>query len=75
MKVGLTYSIKRAPNTWFRFEDGTVRVVCSQGHASMLGHIVNYDGSLSAPPGYKSSLHCGHCNEDLPLFLEGWTPP
>jgi hypothetical protein len=66
---------KRVPLSWWRFDDGTVRVVCSQGHASLLRHIVLEDGSLRAPAGQLSSCHCGHCNEDLPLKLEGWLSP
>lgn len=27
-----------------------------------------------APPGCASSCHCGKCNENLPLKLDGWTP-
>lgn len=70
--MGLKRHPKRLPLTWWRFDDGTVRVVCSQGHASTLGHIVLADGSLRAPAGRLGSCHCGTCNEDLPLVLDGW---
>lgn len=72
--TGLKKNPKRVPLTWWRYDDGTVRVVCSRGHASTLRHLVNVDGTLSAPAGQKSSCHCGHCDEDLPLRLLDWSP-
>ena len=31
------------------------------------------DGALVAPFGQAGSIHCGVCNENLPLRLDGWT--
>lgn len=77
MADGLRQSNRREPLTWFRFDNGTIRVVCSRGHASTLQHIVLPDGSLVPPPGMLPSLHCGWagCEEALPLRLAGWVPP
>lgn len=73
----LRKSARREPLTWWRYDVfGSVRVVCTEGHASLLQHQIMPDGSLVAPQGQLPSLHCGHdgCDESLPLKLEDWTP-
>jgi hypothetical protein len=55
------------PDPW-----GTASVTCSQGHRSQVQHVIQVDGGLIAPPGCAPSMHCGHCNESLPLMLDGW---
>ena len=51
------------------FSGTAVLVTCSQGHASVLKHLVAADGALHAPAGKSPSLHCGVCGENLPLRL------
>ena len=63
----------RGPLTWWVLEPTDQLVVtCSKGHRSTVQHAVHADGSLHAPPGEKSSMHCGTCNESLPLHLADW---
>lgn len=65
----------RGPMTWWlHSERDQITVVCSAGHRSMLQHHVLADGALRSPPGCAGSMHCGRCNEDLPLFLADWPP-
>lgn len=71
--MGIRRSDKTEPMTWHRTNLGTVVVVCSSGHRSWVQHVVEPDGSLRAPTGASPSAHCGHCNENLPLRLDGWT--
>src|SRR6185295_5213378 len=70
--VTLTHAPK-GPLTWWIFEPrDTLTVVCSQGHRSYVLHYVEPDGSIIPPEGKQPSMHCGSCNEDLPLVLDGW---
>jgi hypothetical protein len=55
------------PDPW-----GNASVTCSEGHVSQIQHNIQPDGALVAPPGCAWSMHCGHCNETLPLHLDGW---
>lgn len=55
------------PDPW-----GTGIVRCSRGHHSVLVHNVLPDGRLVPPAGESASMHCGTCDEDMPLMLEGW---
>lgn len=65
----------KGPCTWWIFEpQDTLTVVCSKGHRSWVQHHVLTDGTLRAPDGHAGSMHCGDCNEDLPLRLDGWPP-
>lgn len=64
----------RGPLTWWLEETHDIILVrCSQQHTSTLQHHVHADGSLEAPYGKATSLHCGVCNETLPLMLAGWS--
>lgn len=65
--------IKPNPLTWWRFEGGTVRVVCSKGHKSELMHNIDSFGNLYVQTGQSPSCHCGVCNELLPSQLIGWS--
>ena len=38
----------------------------------MAQHHVRADGTLHPPEGRAPSMHCGVCNEDLPLQLADW---
>lgn len=79
--MALRKSSRREPLTWWAFYDNclptphriAVRAVCSQRHPSTIMHIIKQDGSLIAPAGCAGSMHCGVCNESLPLMLDGWT--
>jgi len=63
----------RGPLTWWVFEENDVlAVTCSREHRSYVLHHVLGDGALQAPDGRMSSMHCGVCNEDLPLQLQDW---
>jgi hypothetical protein len=79
----LKYSKTKEPRSWCwsnrnnwcgDFPDpwGSCLVMCSAGHASVLQHRIGNDGSLHAPKGRGASLHCGTCDEDLPLQLADW---
>jgi hypothetical protein len=59
--------------TWWIFEPtDQLAVTCSQGHRSTVPHHVHEDGTLHAPDGQAGSMHCGKCNEELPLRLADW---
>jgi hypothetical protein len=63
----------RGPLTWWIFEPtDTLMVTCSRGHRSWVRHHVLTDGTLRAPDGCLASMHCGICDEDLPLSLADW---
>jgi hypothetical protein len=63
----------RGPLTWWIFEPRDIlAVVCTNGHRSTVQHYVQADGSLVAPAGQLGSMHCGTCNESLPLQLDEW---
>lgn len=73
MLKSLRRSIKRASMSWWR-SGTTIFVGCSVGHVSTVQHVVGLDGTLTPLPGRSPSMHCGWCNEELPLKLESWTP-
>lgn len=70
--MGLPFSTDEHRECWRVSSDGRVLVWCRKGHASQVMHGIRADGTLYPPPGKKASMHCGHCDEDLPTQLDGW---